>query len=195
VILNRANGSTEVQRYLYNRTTPGEAELRLELPGVSAQIFQMQAGSQATGTFQRMPLVMPGGGIRPGILPQPGLFNIPTSPVVPNSTQGPPKSLGGKVLHLEGDEPVTLTFHPDGTGTSMREDNGSVEVAPFVYDYSPTDDDEASLALTFPGALTDRVEDYDLEFGEGEGGSFRRSNYDGGELASAHSGSFNSGGP
>lgn len=194
VTLYRADGTIEVQRFTYTRSAPGSAELRVETPGIKAQVFQMQSGSQATGTFQRIPLSVPDGGILPGILPQPGVFNIPTAPVVADSTTGPPKSLAGKVLQLNGDDPVTLTFHSDGTGTASREDNGSVEVTPFNYDYSPTDDDEASLALTFPGAQTDRVEDYDLEFGNGNGGTFRSSNYDGGDLAHSSSGSFNAGG-
>jgi hypothetical protein len=65
-----------------------------------------------------------------------------------------------------------------------------VEVTPFTFDYSPTDDDEASLILTFPGALTDRVEDYDLEFGPNGAGSFRGSTYEGGELSRSTSGTF-----
>ncbi len=69
-----------------------------------------------------------------------------------------------------------------------------MEVTPFTYDYSPTDDDEASLALTFPGALTDRVEDYDLEFGPSGAGSFRSSTYEGGELSRSTSGTFGPGG-
>lgn len=195
VTLNRPDGTVEVQRYHYDRYAPGSADLRVETPGVKAQILQMEAGSQATGTYQSIPLVLPGGGILPGFLPQPGVFNIPTAPVVGNSNQGPPKSLGGKVLQLEGDEPVTLIFNNDGTGMLAKEDNGSMELVPFNYDYSPTDDDEASLALTFPGARTDQVEDYDLEFEPGNRGSFRRSNYNGGELANASSGTFNTGTP
>jgi hypothetical protein len=137
-----------------------------------------------------MPLPLPGGGFPPGTLPKTGTFNVPTAPVVANSTTGPPKSLTGKTLQINGDEPVTLTFNGDGTGTATRTDNGSVEVTPFTFDYSPTDDDEASLTLTFPGALTDRVEDYDLEFSPNGAGSFRGSTYEGGELSRSTSGTF-----
>ncbi len=189
----RADGSTANYQYQFNPSSPQQAELRLESAGLPGQIYQMRLTTQATGTFTRQPL-LPGGGFMPGILPQPGTFNVPTVPVIVNSVVGPPRTLSGKVLQISGDEPVTLTFHSDGTGTATREDNGSVEVTPFTYDYSPTDEDEASLALTYPGAQTDRVEDYNLEFDEGAVGSYNSSTYEGGEQASSSSGSFNIGG-
>lgn len=196
VTLHLPDGTTEVQRYNYTRSSvPGQADLKIEVPGVRAQIYQITANSQATGNYTRFPLVVPGGGIVPGVLPQPGIINIPTAPVVANSNTGPPKSLTGKTLELEGDEPVTLTFHGDGTGTATRDEgDGSVEVTPFTYDYSPTDDDEASLALTFPGAQSDRVEDYDLNFGPNNSGSYRSSSYNNGELATTGTGTFNAAG-
>lgn len=196
VTLFLPDGTTEVQRYTYTRSNvPGQADLRIEVPGVRAQLYQILANSQATGTYTRFPLVVPGGGILPGILPQPGIINIPTAPVVANSNTGPPKSLSGKTLELDGEDPVTLTFHEDGTGTATREEgDGTVEVTPFTYDYSPTDEDEASLALTFPGAQSDRVEDYDLEFGANNSGSYRSSSYNNGELATTGTGTFNAAG-
>ena len=191
VSLVRPDGSTVTRQYHYARKMPGQAELRLESHGVPGEIYQLQLTSQATGSFNRMPLPLPGNVLPPGTLPQAGTFNVPTGPVVANSTTGPPRSLNGKVLQLNGDDPVTLTFNSDGTGTATRAENGSVEVTPFTYDYSPTDEDEASLALTFPGALTDRVEDYDLEFRGHAGGSFRGSSFEGGERASSTTGTFN----
>lgn len=202
VTMYRPDGTIESHPYQYSRSAPGQAEVRVG-PGTGSepgqpdqpgQVIALSANSQATGNSERMPLPLPGGGFPPGTLPKPGTFNVPTVPVVANSTTGPPKSLTGKTLQLNGDDPVTLTFNGDGTGTATRTDNGSVEVTPFTYDYSPTDDDEASLALTFPGAQTDRVEDYDLEFSANGGGSFRSSSYDGGELTRSNSGSFNPGG-
>ncbi len=202
VILHRPDGSVETHPYQYSRSAPGQAEVRVG-PGTSnepgqpdqpGQMIALSANSQATGSSERMPLPLPGGGFPPGTLPKTGTFNVPTAPVVANSTTGPPKSLTGKTLQINGDDPVSLTFNGDGTGTATRTDNGSVEVTPFTYDYSPTDDDEASLALTFPGALTDRVEDYDLEFGPSGAGSFRSSTYEGGELSRSTSGTFGPGG-
>jgi hypothetical protein len=198
VILHRPDGSIESHPYQYSRNAPGQAEVRVG-PGTSSEpgqpdqpghVIALSANSQATGSSERMPLPLPGGGFPPGTLPKTGTFNVPTAPVVANSTTGPPKSLTGKTLQINGDEPVTLTFNGDGTGTATRTDNGSVEVTPFTFDYSPTDDDEASLTLTFPGALTDRVEDYDLEFSPNGAGSFRGSTYEGGELSRSTSGTF-----
>ena len=197
VILHRPDGSTESHPYQYSRSAPGQAEVSVGPssppggPDQPGQVIALSANSQATGNSERMPLPLPGGGFPPGTLPKTGTFNVPTASVVANSTTGPPKSLTGKTLQINGDDPVTLTFNGDGTGTATRTDNGSVEVTPFTYDYSPTDDDEASLALTFPGALTDRVEDYDLEFGPSGAGSFRSSTYEGGELSRSTSGTFN----
>lgn len=197
VTQTRPDGTTETAAYEYNRSNPGAGELRIIGPELNrpVQRYQLTLGTQATGTFARVPVVLPGGIPLPGVLPQPGTFNIPTRPVVINSTNGPPTTLGGKVLELGGDDPVTLTFHEDGTGNAKRENNGTVEVTPFTYDYSPTDEDEASLALTYPGAVTDRVEDYDLDFSSDNAGSYQISSYEGGELAKSTGGSFNSNGP
>ncbi len=192
--LVRPDGSAESRHYQYTRSASNLADLRLEALNGLGALYQLQLSTQATGTYLRLPLPLPGGGFPSGYLPRPGSFNVPTLPVVANSTTGPPRSLGGKVLQLNGDDPVTLTFHSDGTGTATREEDGSVEVTPFSYDYAPTDADEASLALTYPGAQTDRVDDYDLDFSDPNSGTYRTSKYDGGELARATSGSFNTGG-
>lgn len=197
VLVTKPDGMVELQSYTYDVRSPGVADLRLDRPGQPEQapvLYQMALNTQATGTFNRFPLSLPGGGIVPGLLPQPGVFNVPTGPVIPNSATGPPKSLDGKIIQMDGEDPVTLTFNSDGTGTATREDNGSVEVTPFTYDYSPTDEDEASLALTFPGAQNDRVEDYDLDFSGTGSGRYQSSTYQGGELADSSSGNFNAGG-
>lgn len=196
VTVTGPDGSVDVQSYTYEVISPGVADLRVDRPAqpqVPPMLFQLALNSQATGNFNRFPISLPGGDIVPGVLPQPGVFNVPTGPVVSNSVTGPPKSLDGKTIQMGGDDPVTLTFNSDGTGTATREDNGSVEVTPFTYDYSPTDDDEASLALTFPGAQNDRVEDYDLDFSGNSSGSYQSNTYQGGELANSSSGNFNAG--
>lgn len=196
VVVTKPDGTVEVQSYTYEMISPGVADLRVDPPGqpeVAPMLFQMALNSQATGNFNRFPLSLPDGGIMPGVPSQPGVFNVPTEPVIPNSVTGPPKSLEGKTIQIDGDDPVTLTFNGDGTGTATRDDNGSVEVTPFTYDYSPTDEDEASLALTFPGAQNDRVEDYDLDFSGNSSGSYQSSTYQGGELANSSSGNFNAG--
>ena len=192
VLVTGPDGTTRLEPYQYDVSGPGAADLRVGVPGVMADLFRMLLSSQATGTFNRVPQILPNGG--PAAPAQPGTFNLPTGPVVTNSATGPPASLGGKVLQLGGNDPATLSFNSDGTGTETREDNGSVEVTPFTYDYSPTDDNEASLALTFPGADNDRVEDYDLDFSGSNSGSYQSSVYEGGELAQSNSGNFNTGG-
>ncbi|MDB6071152.1 MAG: hypothetical protein JWL81_2323 [Verrucomicrobiales bacterium] len=198
VNVNRPDGTTDNYHYIYDRNSADEAELKLEgTPELPGEIIQMDLSSQSTGNFNRLPQALPGGGGGGGGHTGPlqtGTFNIPTVPVSVNSTSGPPRSLDGKVIQIGGDKPVTLTFNSDGTGTATEEEDGSVEVKPFTYNYSPTDDDEASLALTFPGAQSDRVEDYDLQFGPNASGSFQSSTYEGGELANSSSGSFNTGG-
>lgn len=195
VVVTKPDGTTELHRYTYDVRSPGSADLRVDGPGRPPQLFQMELDSQATGNFNRLPLSLPGGGLIPGVLPQPGTFNIPTNPVLPNSAAGPPKSLDGKVIQINGDDPVTLSFSSDGTGTATREKDGSVEVEPFTYHYAPTDEDEASLALTFPGADTDRVEDYDLDFSGNTAGNYQNNTYEGGELAQTSAGSFNTATP
>ena len=71
----------------------------------------------------------------------------------------------------------------------------ATEVEPFTYHYAPTDEDEASLALTFPGADTDRVEDYDLDFSGNTAGNYQNNTCEGGELAQTSAGSFNTATP
>lgn len=194
VLLTKPDGSTETRDYVYERKGPGLGELRVTPLGRPSELFNLVLDSQATGTFNRFPLAFPGGFPIPGALPQAGTFNVPSVTVLPSSNTGPPRSLEGRVIQIQGENPVTLTFNSDGTGMATREDNGSVEMAPFIYDYSPADGDGASLALTYPGAQTDRVEDYDLDFSGQAGGSFTGSVYEGGELAGSTSGSFNTGG-
>jgi len=198
VTVNYPGGSTEKRNYQFARgTNPANGALKITSsnqtsPGLQ---YQVQMTTQGTGNTSRMPLPIPGQPLPPGTLPLPGNVNIPTARVITQSTTGPPSSLNGKTLQLNGNEPVTLTFHSDGTGTATREENGSVEVTPFIYNYSPTDDDEASLALIYPGAQTDRVEDYDLDFSANGSGSFRSSSFEGGELAQNSTGSFNTQSP
>ena len=198
VTLNYPDGATERRSYQFTRNTnPSSGIVKITTPGSSSPglQYQIQMTTQATGNTSRMPLPVPGQPLPPGTLPLPGNVNIPTVRVITQSTMGPPSTLNGKTLQLNGDEPVTLTFHSDGTGTSTKEENGSVEVTPFIYSYSPTDDDEASLALIYPGAQTDRVEDYDLDFNTNGSGSFRSTSFEGGELAQNSTGSFNTQGP
>jgi hypothetical protein len=191
VSLLMPDNTTEIYSYTYTRHSPDTGSLRLEAPGMMPQDYQLRMNSQATGNFNRLPMTLPGGGLVPGLLPGAGIIVIPTTPVVVNSATGPPTSLSGKTLELSGDDPVTLTFNSDGTGTSTREDSeGSVEVTPFTYNYTPTDDDEATLSLIYPGAETDRVEEYDLDFDDNGGGSYNSRTYEGGERATSGSGSF-----
>jgi len=195
VTLNRPDGSTEKRNYRYTRgTNPAQGTINLDSPNTPGHSYQIAMGTQATGNYNRMPLPTPGQPLPPGSLPQSGTVTVPVTPVATHSTTGPPASLSGKTLQLNGDDPVTLTFNSDGTGTASREDGGTVEITPFTYDYSPTGDEDASLALTYPGAQTDRVEDYDLDFSAGTGGNYRSSTYQGGELAQSTSGSFNASG-
>ena len=191
VKLTREDGTTEQQQYQFTSTASGQADLRVEVPGQYGQVYQLNLNTQATGTYTRIPLVFPGaGGAATGSLTHTGTFNLPTPAVVASSESGPPKSISGETLELGGDDPVTLKFNDDGTGTATKEKDGTVEVTPFNYDYSPTDQDEASLALTFPGAVEDRVEDFDLTFSAGDKGSFSGTNFAGGESVGTSSGSF-----
>ncbi len=191
VVVTKPDGTTEVGKYTYDITSPVIASLNIETPGQAGQNYQLEPEIPGAGGFNRTPMI--GGAPAPNTPPQPGNFNIPSGPVVPNSATGPPRSLEGRVLEMGGSNPVTLTFNEDGTGTATREDGGSVEVTPFTYDYAPTGEDEASLAITYPGADTDRVEDYDLDFNGANGGSFEGSIYEGGELSQSSSGNFNTG--
>ena len=196
VVITHADGTVEISEYRYEVKTASTAELRVEYgsePGGRPYIYNLILEIEAAGTTSRLPQLR-GGGVPPGAKPQLGNFNLPNPATPTNSVSGPPKSLEGKVIQINGEDPVTLNFSNDGTGTATREKDGSVEMTPFTYDYAATGTTGASLALTFPGAQDDRVEDYDLDFSGTSEGSFQSSTYEGGELASSSTGNFNTGG-
>ncbi len=192
VLLHRPDHSVEQQTYQYSRNSisPSLATLKVGDDASVREEYQFNLQSPSTGNVNRIPPPQLGNDPAPPPVVQTGTFNLPTDAVITTSTTGPPVSLDGKVIELTGEDPVTLTFHPDGTGTATREDDGSVEVTPFIYDYSRTGNDDASLALTFPGAENDLVEDYNLNFSGTGSGSYESSTFAGGELAHSSSGEF-----
>lgn len=193
VSLKQPDGTTEVRQYSYDPSTPLKATLDIIMPqGISLR-GEMSLSSETSGTVSFGAVDSDGNPVGGGG-PSSGDFNTSKDPDPSENPDCPPKDLDGESLFLSGSEAMTLNFNPDGTGTSVRDVNGSVEVTPFTYDYQRSGNGGAALAITFPGANDDTVADYDFDYGDNCTGTYRRNDYNGGELTGGGQGNFGPGG-
>ena len=70
---------------------------------------------------------------------------------------------------------------------------GETKVEPFTYDYQRTGGSGANLNITFPGAGSDRIDDYDMEFDPNCEGSYDRNSYKDGISSGSGGGDFTPG--
>ncbi len=195
VVLHHDDGSQETLSYDYDLNSPSKGTLRIGLPSGATLVYDMALTAGGSGIFNQTVEPPPGQLPPPGNAPSPGSFGIPPKPVPPpQSPDCPPKSLDGKSIVLSSSDPVTLYFQGDGTGTAVRERGGSVEVTPFSYDYSRNGSASASLSVTFPGATTDKVDDYDLDFNPDCTGTYQTNSFQNGESNLVSNGGFATGG-
>lgn len=196
VVLHQEDGSQETRSYDYDLNSPGKATLRISLPSGATAVYDMSLTAGGSGSFSQTTEPPPGQLPQPGNnTPSNGGFDLPPTPTPPaQKPDCPPKSLDGKSIVLSSSDPITLFFQADGTGTAVRERGGSVEVTPFTYDYSRNGSASANLSVTFPGAATDKVDDYDLDFNPDCTGTYQNSSFNNGESNIVSNGGFSTGG-
>jgi hypothetical protein len=197
VILHRDDGTQQTLGYSYDLNSSSRAMLRISLASGSTLVYDMSLTESGSGTFNQTTEPPAGQPPAPGgnPPPSPGSFGMPPTPTPPpQKPDCPPKSLDGKSIVLSSSDPVTLYFQPNGTGIAMRQRGGSVEATPFTYDYSPNGAASASLSITFPGAATDKVDDYDLDFKPDCTGTYQTNSSENGESNLVSNGGFSTGG-
>lgn len=194
VVLHFDDGSQSTRDYDYDVNSPATGTLRVISATGGASVYQLSLTAGSSGTYKKLLEPPPGQVPNPGNVPQSGAFDLPPRPVAPpNGGNCPPPSLDGRSLILNSSDPVTLIFQSDGTGKLLRERAGVMDLIPFLYDYSPTSSSGASLAIVFPGASSDKIEDYELEFNPDCSGTFQANSFHNGEPSSVFSGGFSTG--
>ena len=193
VTLTLPDGSVRIRPYSYDPASPLEATLDIIMEDGGSLHADMSMSSETSGTFEWQAFDADGNPSGDGGSSE-GDFNSSDDPDPSANPDCPPKDLDGESLFLSGSESMTLNFNADGTGTAVRDVNGSVEVTPFTYDYQRSGNGGAGLAITFPGAADDTVEDYDFDYGDNCTGTYRRNDYNGGELTGGGQGNFGPGG-
>ncbi|MDB6135776.1 MAG: hypothetical protein JWM59_4019 [Verrucomicrobiales bacterium] len=195
VVLHHADGSQDSLPYDYDLNSPGKGTVRITLPSEETLVYDLSLTGGGSGTLTQNVAPPPGQLPAAGDTPNSGSFNLPPKDAPPPMNSNcPPKSLDGKSIILSGSDPVTLYFQADGTGTSVKERGGSVEITPFFYDYSPNTSASANLSVTFPGVTKDKVNDYDLDFNADCTGTYQASSFQNGESNLVSNGGFSTSG-
>jgi hypothetical protein len=152
--------------YTYDPESNTSGLLTLTLPGMPAGGFTITLNTPATGR-----MVQNGG--QP---PRSGTFSLPgEAPGAP--VHCPPLSLAGRSYIFADSAPCTLVFYANGEGVQKKDRNGVTEVTHFRYLYSRTGGAKATVAISFPGAAGDLVDDYELDFKDDCTGNYKRSSY------------------
>lgn len=190
VTVYQAGADPVVLPYVYELESFKSGMLQLERPDGALVEYALDLKGPASGSFLKSENPAGGEGPAPAPLSSDGNFNLSTEPEQPVNPNCPPPDLAGHSFYLAGSDPVTLMFNADGSGNALRRANGSVEVTPFTYSYTRSGRTSASLTLTFPGAVNDLIEDYTLNFNEDCGGSYERSEFEGGQFTNRNGGLF-----
>lgn len=197
-VTTRAGGTVTVP-FSFDLKSDRRAVLDLGGQGGSSTRYNLKMENSVGGAGTGQIMVPSPDGGRPvpaQVAPDVGGFNIPFDPVTippgnpPGNGHPPPQTIGGKTYLISGSDPFILVFNHDGTGSILRERDGTVEQTPFLYDYDPTGENGAKVTITFPGASTDKVEEYDVNFDGDDSGSFTQSRYENGERKSSEGGNF-----
>ena len=190
VVLTAANGSIVQGTYAYDPENATSGELNLHLTGGPSLDLSLDLTAPGVGRFEEIfsPDV-PG-----GVIPRSGTFTLPEEQNPPVNPDCPPDGLAGLTFVINDSSPCTLTFNGDGTGVQTKEVEGAMEITPFTYDYSRTGGNSASVAITFPGAGGDLIDDYQMEFDDDCTGSFQRDSSANGAATMSETGTFGPGG-
>jgi hypothetical protein len=192
--LTAPDGTRLTGTYSYDPVSTVRGSLSLNFADGPSLDLDMSLTAGGTGKFKEIPATQgdPGGG---GSAPRNGTFTLPEEQAPPPNPDCPPPGLSGRSFFVNDDSsPCTLTFNSDGTGVQEREVNGSIEKTYFNYSYSRTGNKSASVSVTFPGAGSDLVEDYDMDFEDDCTGKFHRDSYADGDRAGSSAGTFGPGG-
>lgn len=176
--------------YAYDPIDFSHGSLELNLHNNLPLKISLDLNTPGVGTFKEVfPPDAP-----PGARPRDGSFTLPEEQAAPENPDCPPADLAGLSFVINDSTPCTLTFNPGGTGMQSKEVNGALQITPFHYSYSRTGGNSAAVAITYPGAGSDLIDDYEMNFKDDCSGSFGRDSYTGGESAGSVEGTFGPGG-
>lgn len=190
LVLTAANGSTVQGTYAYDPENTTRGELNLHLTDGPVLDLSLELTSPGMGRFEE--IFSPG--VPGGAIPRSGTFTLPEEQNPPANPDCPPDDLAGRSFVINDSSPCTLSFDGDGTGEQTKVVDGAMEITPFTYDYSRTGGNSASVAVTFPGAGGDLIDDYQMEFDDDCTGSFQRDSSANGAATVSETGTFGPGG-
>lgn len=188
-----ASGERVRGSYTYDPHDATRAGLRVELPNAPPFGLSLDLTAPGMGRFEEV--LPPGAGARANQPPRSGTFTLPDDQPEPANPDCPPTDITGLSLVINDSSPCTLVFNGDGMGVQIKEVNGAVEITPFQYSYSRTGGNGASVAITFPGAAGDLIDDYVLDFKDDCTGSFQRNSFHDGTSSGSGEGTFGPGAP
>jgi hypothetical protein len=187
VKVTTADGAVLTGSYSYDPASATAASLILNMAGAAPLGLNLNLTAPGTGKFKEVPPAgNPGGGTG---VPRNGTFTLPDEQDEPDP-DCPPPGLGGHSYTINDSTPCTLTFNADGSGVQMREVDGALQITYFNYSYSRTGKNTASVGITYPGAGSDLIDDYQMDFTDDCAGAFRRESYADGNSAGTSDGTF-----
>ncbi len=190
VTLTAPDGNTAGGTYAYDPESATHGELDLDL--TDGQSLGLGLDLTAPGVGRYKEIIIPGA--PSGGIPRNGTFTRPEEQEPGPNDDCPPDDLAGLSFIINDSSPCTLSFNGDGRGMQTKEVDGALEVTHFTYSYSQTGGTSGSVAITFPGAGGDLVDDYQLEFRNDCSGNFDRDSSSNGASTGSESGTFGPGG-
>jgi hypothetical protein len=186
-VLLTEDGNSTLASYAYD--PEDDVRGRLHLTPLTGPSMDLGLNLKAAGAGDFNDFVPPA-----GQSPRSGTFTLPEDQQPPNDPDCPPEDLAGLSLIINDSSPCTLYFNAGGTGVQTKEINGALQVMRFSYTYSRTGGNSASVAITYPGAQSDLIDDYDMDFDDDCTGSFQRDSYADGNSTASTGGTFGPGG-
>ncbi len=180
------NGTVRPFTYSYDVKSAAQAHLTIFF-GTTTMEYDMDIDTPASGSYKKK-ISLNGTVISSGIS---GGFTSPAT-IIPRSTPNcPPSSLSDRSIRINGSKLLTLRFYADGTGQQECIVSGVIQITPFLYDYAHSGANGAEIAITFPGATSDRIDTYHMDFDADCDGTYTRRDYQAGNSQPASTGSFN----
>ncbi len=189
--LTTAKGKVLNGTYTYDPASATRGTLFLSVADALPLPLDLTLTAPGTGKFKEIVAPPQQGGV--AAIPRNGTLSLPERQFPPDNPDCPPDNLGGRIYVINDSSPCTLTFNGDGTGMQMREVNGTLQKIYFTYSYNRTGRSSASVTVTFPGAGSDLIDDYQMDFSGDCSGAFRRDSYANGNSAGSTDGTFGPG--
>lgn len=184
VSVKKIGGAVLPGTYDYDPEDRIRGHLALNLPGSAREEFRLEMQTPSTGkmvsttaTAGRSPL-------------RSGTFTLPNRPEPLLNALCPPTGIAGLTYVFADSAPCTMTFYANGEGVQRKEVSGITRVTHFRYLYSRTGGEGADIAVTFPGANGDLVDNYELDFDNDCSGDYRRTSYAGGNSVDQRNSTF-----